>query len=165
MEDDIRLNNIRLIERFPFLLPRSRWTGDVPDDYDYEYTELDDMPDGWRKAFGEDICQEIMDELVANDCVEDYRIIQIKEKYGTLRWYDNWGTRKIHGEIIPKYEKLSECVCINCGAPATRYTTGWISPWCSTCAEKLTQPTISAREYFKWRKDGDDEKTESEEME
>lgn len=46
-------SNQELIERFPFLIPRNRWTGKVPEDYDYSYTELDSMPDGWRKAFGE----------------------------------------------------------------------------------------------------------------
>lgn len=48
-------SNQKLIERFPFLMPRNRWTGKVPEDYDYSYTELDSMPDGWRKAFGEQI--------------------------------------------------------------------------------------------------------------
>lgn len=42
-------SNQKLIERFPFLIPRNRWTGKVPEDYDYSYTELDSMPDGWRK--------------------------------------------------------------------------------------------------------------------
>ena len=45
-------SNQKLIERFPFLIPRNRWTGKVPEDYDYSYTELDSMPDGWRKALG-----------------------------------------------------------------------------------------------------------------
>ena len=45
-------SNQKLIERFPFLIPRNRWTGKIPEDYDYSYTELDSMPDGWRKAFG-----------------------------------------------------------------------------------------------------------------
>lgn len=44
--------NKALISEFPFLLPRNRWTGNIPDDYDYSYTELDDLPDGWRIAFG-----------------------------------------------------------------------------------------------------------------
>ena len=34
-------SNQKLIERFPFLMPRNRWTGEVPEDYDYSYTELD----------------------------------------------------------------------------------------------------------------------------
>lgn len=28
-------SNQKLIERFPFLMPRNRWTGAVPEDYDY----------------------------------------------------------------------------------------------------------------------------------
>ena len=36
-------SNQKLIERFPFLIPRNRWTGKVPEDYDYSYTELDSM--------------------------------------------------------------------------------------------------------------------------
>ena len=40
-------SNQKLIERFPFLIPRNHWTGKVPEDYDYSYTELDSMPDGW----------------------------------------------------------------------------------------------------------------------
>ena len=56
-------SNQKLIERFPFLMPRNRWTGEVPEDYDYSYTELDSMPDGWRKAFGEQMCEDIREEL------------------------------------------------------------------------------------------------------
>ena len=60
-------SNQKLIERFPFLIPRNRWTGKVPEDYDYSYTELDSMPDGWRKAFGEQMCEDIR-ELFRSTC-------------------------------------------------------------------------------------------------
>ena len=43
-------SNQKLIERFPFLMPRNRWAGEVPEDYDYSYTELDSMPDGFWGA-------------------------------------------------------------------------------------------------------------------
>lgn len=33
-------SNQKLIERFPFLMPRNRWTGKVPEDYDYEVYAL-----------------------------------------------------------------------------------------------------------------------------
>ncbi len=129
--------NRNLIERFPFLLPRNRWTGKVPEDYDYSYTELDAMPDGWRKTFGEQLCEELKAELVKAGCLSGYRIAQIKEKYGALCWYDFGATEKIVQEIIPKYEQLSEHTCIKCGAPATRITTtGWISPYCDACVPK-----------------------------
>lgn len=140
--------NRALCERFPFLIPSNRWSGmriteaggggyypgnpsEIPD-YDWEYTELDAMPDGWRKAFGEQMCQEIMDELVANNMLDDYRILQIKEKYNRLRWYDSGFTA--HGfEIIEKYSALSARTCICCGKPATRISCGWIAPYCSEC--------------------------------
>lgn len=42
----IRIANKKLIKEYPFLLPRNRWTGEVCSDYNYEYTELDAMPEG-----------------------------------------------------------------------------------------------------------------------
>ena len=93
--------NRKLIERFPFLMPRNRWTDKVPEDFDYSYTELDSMPDGWRKAFGEQMCEEIREELVRANYLDQYRITQIKEKYGSLRWYDFGCTERMLREIIP----------------------------------------------------------------
>lgn len=135
---DEKIVNKELIERYPFLLPWSRRTGKIVADYDYVTTELDAMPDGWRIAFGEDICKEIMGKLVQNDCVDKYRITQIKEKYGELHRYSQGGTERIHREIVPKYENLSRRICIQCGQPASRVSTGWILPWCQTCAENVS---------------------------
>lgn len=131
-------SNQKLIERFPFLIPRNRWTGKIPEDYDYSYTELDSMPDGWRKAFGEQMCEDIRDELVHAEYLDQYRITQIKEKYGTLCWYDFGCTERMLRDIIPKYERLSARTCIRCGNPATKASTGWISPYCDTCAGKIS---------------------------
>ena len=39
--------NKELVEKYPFLMPHNRWTDHIPEDYDYSYTELDAMPDGW----------------------------------------------------------------------------------------------------------------------
>ncbi len=107
-------SNQKLIERFPFLIPRNRWTGKIPEDYDYSYTELDSMPDGWRKAFGEQMCEDIREELVRAEYLDQYRITQIKEKYGTLCWYDFGCTERMLRDIIPKYERLSARTCIRC---------------------------------------------------
>ena len=82
--------NKKLIKEFPFLLPRNRFTGEVMSGYDYDFTELDSMPDGWRKAFGLEMCREIKDYLIKHNFpLDEYRIMDIKEKYGTLCWYDN----------------------------------------------------------------------------
>lgn len=138
MDERIILNK-NLCEKYPFLVPRNRFSGKVVDDYNYSYTELDAMPDGWRIAFGEKMCEEIMQELnkIENEKVRfSYRIVQIKEKFGYLRWYTNWSTIGLDN-IVRKYEQISERTCIRCGAAATKISDGWISPWCDSCANSL----------------------------
>lgn len=143
-------HNKELIEKYPWLLPRNCWTGEVVENYDYSFTELDDMPVGWRIAFGEQFCADIQHELdkLKSEAAADFRVLQIKEKFGQLRFYTNWVTEGID-EVIRRYENLSERTCIQCGAPATKITTGWISPFCDKCAEKFHGNTVDIDEFYK----------------
>ena len=144
--------NKELCLRYPFLIPWNRWSGksiidcsggergywpgdpDTIPDYNFEYTELDSMPDGWRRAFGLRMCEDLRNALIDDNDLYRWRIVQLKEKYGELRLYDNG--QKI-GSTVPmileRYAQLSMRTCICCGAPATRMTTGWISPYCEKC--------------------------------
>lgn len=142
--------NKELIEKYPWLLPRNRWTGEIVENYDYSYTELDAMPDGWRIAFGEQFCADIQHELdkLKPEAAADFRVLQIKEKFGQLRFYTNWVTEGID-EVIRQYENLSEHTCIECGAPATKVSTDWISPWCDKCAGKIHDNTVDIDEFYK----------------
>jgi len=106
-KEKIREYNKMLIKKYPWLEPRNRWSGkkisdcangekgywpgnpDELPEWDWSHTELDDMPDGWRVAFGDQLCEEIQKELEKFDYVDKYMITQIKEKYGYLHWYDN----------------------------------------------------------------------------
>ena len=90
---------------------------------------------GQTRRFGEQMCKEIKEELIKNNELDSYKIIQIKEKFGGLRWYDNSGLPGMQF-IIAKYEALSEKTCINCGKPANWISKGWISPYCDDCAIK-----------------------------
>lgn len=54
-------------------------------DWDDSFTGLDEMPEGWRIAFGKQLCDELKAELERAGRLESYRILQIKEKYGALR--------------------------------------------------------------------------------
>lgn len=129
--------NKKLIEKYPFLIPRNAFSGKVVKDYDYSWTELDAMPDGWRKAFGLLLCEDIMKILTKHNMVDSYRILQIKEKYGTLRWYDNGAPKELHS-LLNKYEHISEYVCIECGkVNVPVYDDGWVSPFCTDCMENL----------------------------
>lgn len=129
----IQKQNKKLIERYPFLLPRNRWTDKVVKNYNYTYTELDAMPRGWKKAFGVILCEELRESLLENGFLEKYRITQIKEKYGGLRWYSNGCDEKMK-DIINKYEYLSEHICIECGKfDVSMFDDGWVSPYCDNC--------------------------------
>lgn len=100
MADMVRIQNQNkeLCDRYPFLIPWNRFSGKLiteakdggywpgePDkvpEYDYEYTELDDLPDGWRVAFGDQMCEEIREALIEDGDLDRYRVVQVKEKYG-----------------------------------------------------------------------------------
>lgn len=136
----IKKRNKKLIEKYPFLLPRNVYTDRVPKNYNYSYTELDAMPEGWKKAFGIFICEDIKNALLEcsdSSALDKYRIHQIKEKYGELRWYSNFDTEKT-SEIRMKYEHLSKYTCINCGKIGVSvFDDGWVSPYCDNCYTKI----------------------------
>lgn len=107
------------------------------------------MPTGWRKAFGLQMCEEIKQALLNKDGLKtlfNYRIAQIKEKYGGLRWYDANTTSEIQ-DIISKYEDISYHTCINCGKEAKYMSKGWISPYCEECVgDKKDRYTLISEE-------------------
>ena len=161
---DIKRNK-RLCEEFPFLIPWNRFSGKLitecqgggrgywpgnPDaipEYDYSFTELDAMPTGWRKAFGLAMCIELKEELLRCGDLDRWRIVQMKEKYGSLRLYDNgWKKDSSIPKIIAKYAGMSTRTCIICGKPATKVTLGWISPFCDKCCPD--ERAVSIEEYY-----------------
>ena len=159
-EQEIKENK-KLLERFPFLNPcpfynyktfkinNRKYDGD----YDFSSTLKDSFPDGWWNAFGEQMCEEIKEELLKYNYLTQYCVLQIKEKYGALRWYDRGQpTGSKVQDIIMKYEALSMKTCIDCGAPATRITTGWISPYCDHCISEhnkyYNESSVPIQEYF-----------------
>lgn len=125
------------------------------------YTELDSMPEGWRKAFGIKMCDEIKQELKKHKgALRNYRITDIKEKFGGLRWYDFGSPEKVWKEIIPKYTELSYKTCIDCGKPAEYISVGWISPYCNNCKQKdrdyipITEQNAFDKAYkYYWQKE------------
>ena len=135
-----QLHNWILCGKYPFLIPRYDWSGEIIEDYDYTSTYLDDIPVGWKIAFGEMMCEEIKQELVRCNYLDEFRIIQAKEKFGQARIYTNGEPIDcIVQEIIDKYSVLSENICIICGKPDVPITNnGWISPYCKKC---FTAPT------------------------
>jgi len=129
------MTNEELINSYPWLTPRNVWTDEIIDAYNW--TLLDNVPDGWRKAFGEQMCEEMNNEILtwSKSTYDNFRIMQIKEKWGVLRIYTNFSSEKLE-EIIAKYSTTSRVTCIQCGRHAKWISRGWISPWCDDCAVK-----------------------------
>lgn len=104
------------------------------------YNELDSMDYGWKKNFGIDFCKDLKKALLKDKgwkyMITKFRIMQMKEKYGALRVYVYPNYSGNVKNVINKYEELSEHVCINCGAEATKRTIGYICPYCDECYTK-----------------------------
>jgi len=63
-------------------------------------------------------------------------IMQVKEKFGTLRFYVGYASEEIL-DLINKYEDESAFICEQCGNKG--YTTklkGWLRTLCDTCRIK-----------------------------
>ena len=135
------------IEKYPFLM--------IKDNSVYPFLEVNsteehwftDLPSGWVNSFGEKMCDELLDAL--GTYVDDFIIIQTKEKYGSIRLYWRWNDRKYAKTeaealnqlsytincIVHKYEEISYHTCAKCGKPATKYSSPWVLPFCSECFE------------------------------
>ena len=107
---------------------------------------LDGIPDGWRIAFQDDMCNEIQEEYnkLSDEDKKKVYIVDAKEKFGTLRIHMSHNIYKPIQEILNKYYTISELTCIICGKPATYISTGWIEPYCT----KHTEGNIS-KNYIK----------------
>lgn len=132
----------KIKKRYPFLDPREHWY------CAYELTKKErngtppllsldsgDIPAGWVKRFGHELCEDLRAEFIRCGCLNDVYIVQAKEKYGRLTIYFStmpaWC--KVD-DILGKYEELSETVCIHCGSTdAHMIGCGWVCPECRDC--------------------------------
>lgn len=119
--------------KYKWLRIRNRWTGKLIDDLETR-SEIDNLPTGWYIAFGEQMIDELNELLVKYKFDDKYMITQIKEKYGTLRWYDNGIPIVMSKEYLEwqrKYTELSAKTCIVCGKKGVlRKDLWWIEPLC-----------------------------------
>lgn len=60
------------------------------------------------------------------------RASQVKEKFGTLRFYMTGETPEMTAAISAAYEESCR-TCEQCGAPGTRRGGGWIQTLCDKC--------------------------------
>ena len=122
----------KLIERYPYLLPRNLWTDKVPEDYDYTYIRgIGEIPNGWEKLFLQ-MCEDIRQPLIDAGYLDKFRFTQIKEKWNRMECYHFGAPEKVY-DIITKYSVIAGYVCTRCGKPATCETQGYIESFCDDC--------------------------------
>ncbi len=94
-----------------------------------------DCPPGWTKIVME-ICRvvEAINQALPPGtelCICE----QVKEKFGTLRFYMSRMTEEM-SQIIEAGEEASEKVCQDCGAPGTIRDGSWVLTQCDKCASE-----------------------------
>ena len=129
-------NNIYdLINKYPYAFAHNAWTGEMCYDREgFPYLESDSLPKGWYNLFWQ-CMEDIREPLEKAGLLDKFYFTQVKEKYGSMRLYNN-GTTKEVMDILSQYEYLSQFVCETCGKPATITTRGWILNLCDECGNK-----------------------------
>ena len=73
------------------------------------------------------------------DCTEYVpdapRASQVKEKFGTLRFYMTSATSEMY-DLVQEAEEKSATICENCGKPGKLRSGGWIRCLCDECCTK-----------------------------
>jgi len=96
--------------------------------------------DGWFDII-DDLCQTIQTyleiekpEWLNPDNEYKFEVVQVKEKFGTLRFYPTFGDDFIFAvELL--YEQCSGTICEMCGEPGSIRRGGWIQTLCDEHSE------------------------------
>jgi len=109
--------------------------------------------------------QEIIDGDLRTvpEIIPQVTLDQVKEKFGTLRFYYTGGDDVIDG-MVRMAESMSGVMCETCGSPATTEGPedgfGWIRTECKTCAEArelARELAAEEREMKKLLKEGNEQ--------
>jgi hypothetical protein len=142
-----RKNSRELFRKFPFFNPKGSLQETLMG-FGFE------VGDGWYKLLLR-LCNKIQAELnKAPEVVrKEFRVVQVKEKFGSLRVYTQSGTNQIENEIA-KAESESLRTCENCGKKGNQEGCGyWISVLCGRCRRDSNRRM--AREEMKRKKKGE----------
>lgn len=137
------------VEKYPFLRFKDNSCCPWESTEKVENCWIFELPEGWIKGFGKQMCDELRDAL--GEHVGDFVIQQLKEKYNELRLYWCWEDKdytdeeakelnRLYGiieSIIDKYGTISYNTCTVCGAPATKWTRGYLASYCDLCYDEF----------------------------
>lgn len=83
----------------------------------------------WKNETRERLLKDNPHQHAVPDAVTQVTIEQIKEKFGTLRFYYQGGDEYIHG-AVSLAERLTNHLCETCGGLGKRRSGGWIRTLC-----------------------------------
>ena len=100
--------------------------------------------DGWFNLIDR-LCANIQSHIdwknKNEEVVSQVVVKQVKEKFGTLRFYISGGDEYIHG-LVAMAESMSGVTCEKCGASGKLYgvsekgISGWMHTYCERCEEE-----------------------------
>lgn len=93
--------------------------------------------DGWMPLL-EQLCADLS-TIIAEDRLAEFRVLQVKEKLGGLRFYARNGSVRT-GALIAAAASESLQICEECGAPSgVRVHGGWYTTMCDNCLDRPSQ--------------------------
>jgi len=112
--------------------------------------------DGWFQLLWD--LSEDVEECLDRDPIEDFEVVQVKEKFGTLRYYVSHGRDDIYA-CIRRAEARSAKTCEECGEPGKTRPGGWILTLCDRCHEEREEERRQSWEEYKELQSKDPTKT------
>ena len=117
----------QLCEKYPKLFVK-RDTNEPIEMFGFEHN------DGWYDIVN-NLCSHIQHYLnwknKESEVVPQVRVVQVKEKFGELRFYYEGGDDYVRG-LVTMTESFSGQVCEECGERGQRRSGGWIKTLCDT---------------------------------
>ena len=123
------------------------WKTDLREIFEEKVKDLDLLYDGWVNSFVPQLKEELFNLL--GSYVEQFNVLQIKEKFGKLVIYWSFNLDGLGDKYIEDVEELYEQIenllhnhaeisgktCIVCGDPGVMRDDYWITPLCDKCYE------------------------------
>ena len=99
-----------------------------------EITEFASVGRGWYSLI-EELTEKLV-KMAEEAGIEDFRVVDVKEKFGGLRYYVTEATEEMW-QLIHEAEEKSFEICEECGAKGELMIRGhWYGTRCPRCAEK-----------------------------
>jgi hypothetical protein len=106
-------------------------------DYKEKFRDYSPVGEGWKS-----LVLKLIDDIITLD--PEIEVMQIKEKWGGLRFYVGYASDEVFN-LIDRAEEESFTICEHCGTKKgvkTRKTGWWITTSCLKCFRQLCKGKI-----------------------